>query len=551
MNDPALPAMQPPWLARLTAWKCRAILAVVLLLGFGAHLHYLLVDCPVDLSGDEAYYWDWSRRLDWCYHSKPPGVAAIIRASCAIFGDTMPAVRLPALVLAVGTSLLYYWLARKLFGSERLALGTVLLGHCVPMFIAGSMLMTIDPPLFFCWTLATCFAAKAMVDDAPAAWLGAGMAVGLGLLCKFSMPLWLLGAATLMAADRRCRAHLRTAWPWLGLLAAAACAVPLVVWNAQRGWVSALHVADDASGGDKTGFSIHNIAAMPGGQLAAVGPLAVIMMGGVWHALRRRKAAADADGPLRSARLLVAMGVPYWLVVAAVSLWAKVQVNWPAPAYSSLLVLAAWFISTRMEDARSWRRWQWWLAATVLTGGVCIALVHQTHTLYRPVQDVARLLGRDWPPRRWDPSYRLRGWRDLGELVSDELATLRPGAMVLCERYDFAAQMAFYVNGRPRTYYAGSWFAEVKRRGSIKQYDMWDDRRLDRPELIGRDAVFIGHGREDNPQLPPEDITAAFARVSRVRQLLVQRNGVHVRTFNVWRCYGFRGMKRPAGPERH
>jgi len=31
----------------------------------------------------------------------------------------------------------------------------VLLNHLVPMFIAGSLLMTIDSPLFFCWGLAT------------------------------------------------------------------------------------------------------------------------------------------------------------------------------------------------------------------------------------------------------------------------------------------------------------------------------------------------------------------------------------------------------------
>jgi len=545
-----MPAARPPWTERLTPRRCRAILAAILLLGFGAHLHYLTFDCPIDLSGDEAYYWDWSRRLDWCYHSKPPGVAVLIRASCAVFGDNMPAVRLPALLLAVGTGILYYWLARKLFGSERLALGTVLLSHLVPMFVAGSVMMTIDPPLFFCWTLATCFAAKAVADDAPAAWLGAGAAVGLGLLCKFSMPLWLLGPAVFMVLDRRSRAHLRTVWPWLGLIAAAVCAAPLVIWNMQRGWVSALHVGADVGGGSTRGFAPRNILLMAGGQLAAIGPLLLIMAGAVWHVLRALRAGGCGAGPLRGALLLAATGVPYWLTVAGMSLWSKVQVNWPAPAYSSLLVLAAWFMSTRLEDVRAWRGWRWLLAATVVLGALCIALVHQTHVLYRPVHDLAQSLGRKWPPQKWDPSYRLRGWRDLGEFVSDQLAGLRPGAFVLCEKYEFAAETAFYVRGQPKTYYAGSWFADPARRGAIKQYDIWDDRRLDRAELIGRDAVFVGYGRKNEPGLPPEEIAAAFRRVDRVRPLQVQRDGVPVRTFNTWRCYGFKGMKRPPGGPR-
>src|SRR3954468_10394226 len=113
-------------LDRLTPARCRIILIALLLLGGVAHVRYLTHDCPLDLSGDEAQYWDWSRNLDLRYYSKGPLVAYIIRASCAIFGDTMPAVRFPALLLGVGPSLFTYFLTAQLFRSERLALGAVL-----------------------------------------------------------------------------------------------------------------------------------------------------------------------------------------------------------------------------------------------------------------------------------------------------------------------------------------------------------------------------------------------------------------------------------------
>ena len=61
---------QRAWkLAWLTPARCRAILAALLLLGFLGHLRYLTNNCPIDLSGDEAHYWDWSRHLDWSYYS--------------------------------------------------------------------------------------------------------------------------------------------------------------------------------------------------------------------------------------------------------------------------------------------------------------------------------------------------------------------------------------------------------------------------------------------------------------------------------------------------
>src|SRR5689334_7295693 len=123
-----LPPERPVWrLDWLTPWRCRVIFVGLMVFGFFSHLNYLRHDCPIDLSGDEAQYWDWSRQLDWSYYSKGPLVAVIIRASCAIFGDTMQGVRYPAIGFGVGTSIVTYLLTRKLFGSERLALGAVLL----------------------------------------------------------------------------------------------------------------------------------------------------------------------------------------------------------------------------------------------------------------------------------------------------------------------------------------------------------------------------------------------------------------------------------------
>src|SRR4051794_27110400 len=138
-TDAGVPARTSVWrVGWLTPWRCRAILVVLLAYGFFSHLAYLRdPNCPLDLSGDEAHYWDWSRNLDLSYYSKGPLVAYLIRASCWSVGqDVMWAVRLPALVLGVGTSLLTYALTRRMFGSDRLALGAVLLNHIVPMFIA-------------------------------------------------------------------------------------------------------------------------------------------------------------------------------------------------------------------------------------------------------------------------------------------------------------------------------------------------------------------------------------------------------------------------------
>src|SRR5688572_12373219 len=102
----------------LSARACRMIAAMVIGGVIIFHLVYLTWRCPIDLAEDEAYYWDWSRQLDLSFYSKGPATACLIRGSCAIFGNTMPAVRFPAVLLRAGVAILTYWLALRLFKND-------------------------------------------------------------------------------------------------------------------------------------------------------------------------------------------------------------------------------------------------------------------------------------------------------------------------------------------------------------------------------------------------------------------------------------------------
>jgi hypothetical protein len=513
------------------------ILVGLVLFGLLSHLHYLRNNCPLDLSGDEAHYWDWSRQLDLSYYSKGPLVAYIIRASCAIFGDTMPAIRLPALLLAAGTTLVTYALTRKLFSSDRIALGAVLLNHLVPMFVVGSVLMTIDPPFFFCWALATWLAAKATFDGRGWAWPALGVAIGVGFLAKYAMFLWLPGLILFLLIDRDYRTSLFSAGPWVAIGIALLFTIPVIIWNARHGWVSMRHVAHQTN----TGFDPQNPLEFIGSQIGAVGPfLAVIVAGAVVYALRR----ATADDPhRRPLRFLPCMGLPFFLIVGADSFRTKVQVNWPAPAYFSLVILAAYFLSTRLADPVSWKRWRVWLWGTVVFGLVCMPIAHNTEIAYPIAARLSKLSGRE-PTAKWDPSYKLRGWDQLGQCVSRRLRALPPQAIILCEDYQTAGEMAFYVAGQPKTYYVGSWFAlpsspQVKDRQKRRsQYDVWPDRQLDRTELVGRDAIYIGRS-------PPPELVGAFESLEALPSLTIERRGVRVRVFEMWLGRRFKGMVRP------
>jgi undecaprenyl-diphosphatase len=541
---------RPPWRFEwLTPRRCRLILAIVLLLGFLGHLHYLTKDCPVDLSGDEAHYWDWSRQLDLSYYSKGPLVAYIIRASCAVFGDKMWAVRFPALLFACGTGVVTYLLTLKLFRSDRLALGAVLLNGMVPMFIAGSVLMTIDPPFFFCWALATYLAAQAIFDGRKWCWPLIGLVVGTGFLAKYAMLLWLLTMLVALAVDRRSRPILRTAGPWVAAAVALLFTIPVVVWNQRHGWASLHHVAKQTGNDSATRFTPGNFLEFIGSQIGVMGPtLAVLMVAAIVYGWRNAARSGDdgaesVDGRSREMKFLLAIGLPFFLLTALTSFRAKVQPNWPAPAYFTLLILTAYFLATRLRSRAMWRPWRWWFYATVQLGLMATPILHNTELAY-PVarwwHDVRHKKGEP-TARQFDPTVRLKGWQELGDTVSRERDALGPGAFVLAEDYQTTGELAFYVAGQPKTYCAGSYFTGDRRKRH-SQYDLWPDRSLDpaqNPGLAGKNAVFVGFVNDD--------ILKAFERVEPMMVADLLKHGVVIRTMRYTRCYGFKGMKQPGG----
>jgi 4-amino-4-deoxy-L-arabinose transferase-like glycosyltransferase len=535
-DNPHLPA------SHRSPVTARVLLAALLLAGFGLHLLYIMWNCPLDLSGDEAQYWEWSRHLDLAYYSKGPLVAYVIRASCAVFGDLAWAVRLPALVLGVGTSLCTYWLTTKLFKSERLALGVVAITHTLPVFALGSMLMTIDPPFYFCWALATCFAAKAVIDNARWAWAGVGIAIGFGLLAKYAAPLWFVGLFAFLIADRDSRKWLRSVWPYLAVLIAVAFfSVPLA-WNMQNDWVTARHVGRQLGLTQSEGSWIKNPPVMLVTQFGVLTPIfATFVVLAAVDVLRGRCG--------RSESFLLSIGGAFFTLCFLQSSTTEIEPNWPVPAYFTLIILGTSWIAARMRNAAEWKRLRGFFWAHVVIGSMLVLLVHRTDLIY-PLLKQANVA-----PRRFDAQLvKMRGNAELGRFVSELRSQMpRPGQTFLLTRaYQDAALLAFYVEGQPGAFHVGSYLRGMNSNGvpnrtRYSQWDLWPDRDLapQRSPVIGHDAIFVGG--LDNVGT----IRNAFERVDIEPAVVrIERHGLFVREFTVFRCYGFKGVERPQSEGR-
>ena len=186
---------------------------------------------------DELYYMACSKHLAWGYVDHPPLSIALLAATRALFGDSLPAIRaLPALAGA-GTVFLIGLMVRD-FGGGRFAQALACLAALLPpVWLAVDHFFSMNAFDTFFWTFAAWLLWRALTEDRPRTWIALGLAIGLGLLNKWSMA-WFAGGAFLAIALTPHRRVLRTRWPWIAATLAAVLIAPHLIWEQRHGWAT-------------------------------------------------------------------------------------------------------------------------------------------------------------------------------------------------------------------------------------------------------------------------------------------------------------------------
>ncbi|MFN3477478.1 MAG: glycosyltransferase family 39 protein, partial [Candidatus Methylomirabilales bacterium] len=413
----------------------------------------------LDLAPDEAHYWDWSRRLDLSYYSKGPMVAYLIAASTRLGGNREFFVRLPAVLLSSGTAILAYLLARELFLSERIAFFTVLILSLIPLYAAGSLLMTIDPPFIFFWALALLAFWKAVQysSQQPLStrwWVLFGLALGLGMLSKYTMALILPCLLLYLWFSPKGRPHLRQKGLYLAFLLGLLLFSPVLLWNAQHGWVSFRHVIGQAGLSGRCSVfdvrcwilevqapSVWTFLEFLGSQAGVISPLLFVAF--VFSMGRSARLSLRRGAPLQKGRdehlFLLLTSAPVLAFFLFWSFHSKVQANWAAPAYlTATIASAAWGEEVLGQPPRRSKR----LAAASFSGLAIVPAL--TLLLFGHFPTLLDRVGIDLPPKV-DPTRRLQGWRELGEAVGPLLQKMSQAhhTFIMSDRYQITSELAY------------------------------------------------------------------------------------------------------------
>jgi hypothetical protein len=437
-----------------------------------------------DLAGDESYYWDWGRQLDWGYFSKPPMIGWIMGLVGRLSGDTEWGVRLGSLVLGSISLWLLYKLADRMFG-PRTALFALLLGALTPANAGLNLLLTIDAPLVLCWTAALLvFLELLEKPERTSRWVLLMVIMGLGYLSKQMMLVFPLLMIVFCRLQPEARPLLRMRAFWWCIVTSLLFMVPVIIWNAQHGWVTVQHtgshfqVKPDTTLLDHVGMFFGFL----GLQAVIFTPLTwLLMVTAAFGGLKKWRTLNAAE------RYLVLFSAPALAVFVLLSLRQNVNANWPAVFYLGAVVLTAAWIDRKALSFLHWPKLDQWARRAIWIGLVCSVGVYFL------------ILGIEWvglAGTRFDPALRLRGWREVGQLAQGFLNKTphpqRTFVVAMGER-DHASELAFYMPSHPQVFrYRPADVIE-------SQYEIWPDPGD--MGFIGGDALIFK--ANDDFELPP------------------------------------------------
>lgn len=415
----------------------------------------LLLAAIVPLFPDEAYYWDWSRRLAGGYFDHPPMIAVLIAGGTALFGDTPFGVRILPVLAGSSAGLAITLTAWELAGA-RAARYAAFTFAVLPLAAAGLVLATPDAALLtaIAWTLyASVRALGAPVGSSAALrwWLVGGFAIGVAMASKFTgvfIPFALLLALIVHAP---LRARFREPGPYLAVLVASVVMVPVLMWNESHDWIAFRFQLGHGLGTSARESLLQRELNLIGGQFALVTP---ILFGLLIAAVVRALKSPREDR--RFALATIAAFCALFFVYSATR--RNVEANWPAIAWiPAILVLAAGRTGSRSV-------WEW--------RGVAFAGVLSIILLVHVVFPILPL------PARRDQVSQAHGWDAMARYVDSVrtahmMATQPSGTdaatasiHLAANRYQDAAMLALHLPAHDSV-------TALNLGGRRNQYDLW------------------------------------------------------------------------------
>src|SRR3569623_278425 len=201
--------------------------------------------------GDEAFYWQESRHLDWAYCDLPPLTVLLIRAGESLAGHGEFGMRLAFVLLGALLPLMLRRMAARHFGAQA---GDVAGTMWLLLPLGATLGLLALPDLFL---LFACIGALASLDAALASdrrrdWLALGAALALAWATHYRAAMLVFAGLAFFVLAPHGHASWRRAGLWLPLAVTLLGLVPVLIFNRQHAWQGVASSSSNAIPGAST-----------------------------------------------------------------------------------------------------------------------------------------------------------------------------------------------------------------------------------------------------------------------------------------------------------
>lgn len=373
---------------------------------------------------DEAYYYHWSLTPDLGYYSKPPVVAWLISLGTLVAGHTVFGVKLSAALLYSLSGYIIYLTGKKVASTKAgVIAGLVYLSAPVVGF--NSVFITTDAPLIFFWSLSLYLFVSAIESATFWRWLALGIAVGLGMLSKYTMAALPLSLFIYLLVDKKQRTLLARYQPWLAAIVAGLIFSLNLWWNSQHDWISFAHTSE-ISQQDTASINVAGFLEFLAGQTFVLGPVwAWLAIRLVWRRKRLSSELKPEFSYTSKVFLFATLGI--LIIISLQALSSRAFINWAAPwIVGCSLLIGVYASSVRISG---------YLRAGLITHLLLLSAFYHWPQLLNQLQIE--------PSRKNNPYQRLAGWDALAQKIQPFLEE-QPNAILASDSRDILAYVGFH-----------------------------------------------------------------------------------------------------------
>ncbi len=210
---------------------------ILLLLGLALFLLHMFTNHQYGFHQDEMVVVDNAYNLDWGYIEYPPVTPFLTRISLGIFGLSLVSARMFSALAQSIIMILTGLMARELGGKRSAQVIAALAAAIAPTALVWGALIeyvTFD----FLWSVLIAYLViRLLKSEDPRWWLGIGAVIGLGMMTKYTMAMFVAGivGGVLLTDARR---YLKSPWLWGGVVLSLLIFLPNLIWQIQHNFIS-------------------------------------------------------------------------------------------------------------------------------------------------------------------------------------------------------------------------------------------------------------------------------------------------------------------------